>query len=70
MNLTVSNDQYHVHWNTHMDQGIEAMLWCHNSFGQGWGYKTVRPDLQYHAEHRFTFYKLYHAQWFMAKWTA
>jgi len=70
MNLTVSDDRYHVHWTAHIEQGRTAAQWCHESFDQGWLYHCKAPDLRYHADHRFTFCKLYHAQWFMAKWTA
>jgi hypothetical protein len=70
MKLTVSNDRYHVHWTAHIEQGRTAAQWCHDSFGAGWGYDASPPDLRYHADWRFTFYKLYHAQWFMAKWAA
>lgn len=68
MKLTASNDRYHVHWTTHVERGRRAARWCHQTFEQGWRYDVDEPDLRYYSYHRFTFYKLYHAQWFMAKW--
>jgi len=71
MKLTVSDDRYHVHWTAHIEQGRTAAQWCYDSFGSGWGHESVEPpDSRYHADHYFIFAKLYHAQWFMAKWTA
>lgn len=69
MNLTFHDDRYVVEWAVHIADAIAAEEWCYQQYGLGWGTREVTSvrtgsGLAYH---KFTFRRLYHAQWFMAK---
>ena len=72
MTLEATDGEYRVRWIEHMDISLDAKVWCYETFGLGWGeHMIVRgPGINDIAVHSFNFKRLYHAQWFMAKWAA
>ena len=72
MTLEATDGEYRVRWIEHMDISLDAKVWCYETFGLGWGeYMIVHgPGINDFEVHSFNFKRLYHAQWFMAKWTA
>ena len=72
MTLAATDGEYRVRWIEHMDIALDAKVLCYETFGLGWGeYMIVHgPGINDFAVHSFSFKRLYHAQWFMAKWAA
>jgi len=70
MKLQGVNGEYQVSWSDTTAQASRAKDWCNEQFGSGWG--TV--DFEGNEGKpiplwRFTFKRLYHAQWFILYWS-
>jgi len=69
MKLQGVDGEYQVTWNGSYEQASHAKLWCHEQFAQGWGTVYVEGNEGMSMPFwRFTFKRLYHAQWFMMRW--
>ena len=69
MKLECVDGEYRVTWHARAKTGYEARNWCNEQFGAGWGEHVVTgPTASKLAHWRFTFKRLYHAQWFMLRW--
>lgn len=71
MKVARDNDQYTVNWTAHMDKKLSAIDWCAANFGTGWGSAEtlLGPGATGIAQHLFKFHRLYHAQWFILRWS-
>lgn len=71
MKIALVNDQYTVYWTAHMDRKISAIDWCMDNFGSGWGSAEtdIGPGGAGIGRHLFKFHRLYHAQWFLLRWS-
>jgi len=70
MKLQGVDGEYRVSWYCSSEQASHAKLWCYEQFGAGWG--TVYGEGNEGMSMpfwQFTFKRLYHAQWFMMRWT-
>lgn len=69
MNLECVEGEYQVSWNVSSEQASHAKLWCYEQFGPGWGtFYGEGNEAMSVPSWRFTFKRLYHAQWFMMRW--
>jgi len=70
MKLQCIDGEYEVSWTGHADRAHRAITWCNEQFGAGWGkVNSAGPGGSGVAFYKFTFKRLYHAQWFMLRWS-
>lgn len=70
MNLECQKGDYVVTWTGRTSPGYLAKQWCNEQFEPGWGQAEVKgPNVSGLAFWQFTFKRLYHAQWFMLRWS-
>ena len=70
MKLECIKGDYVVTWTGRASRGYEAKQWCNEQFEPGWGEVHVTgPGASGLAFWKFTFKRLYHAQWFMLRWS-
>lgn len=70
MKLECQKGDYIVTWTGHADRAHKAKNWCNEQFGAGWGdVYSVGPGGSGVAFWKFAFKRLYHAQWFMLRWS-
>jgi len=70
MKLQGVNGEYQVTWDDTNERANRAKLWCYEQFGSGWGtvYGEGNEGMPM-PRWRFTFKRLYHAQWFILYWS-
>jgi len=67
--IVLKNDKWHILWATHIFHAMEAVGWCNDTFGSGWGeFRNITTNFDGRGEFQFVFHRLSHAQWFQLRW--